>query len=36
SSVQHLSNQFRKITGLTASRFKEIAGNTRKPIDKLI
>lgn len=36
SSVQHLSNQFKKITGLTASQFKEITENQRKPIDKLI
>ncbi|MGE5410735.1 MAG: AraC family transcriptional regulator [Clostridiales bacterium] len=35
SSVQHLSNQFRKITGFTASQFKEVASNSRKPIDKL-
>lgn len=36
SSVQHLSNQFKKVTGLTASQFKEITENQRKPIDKLI
>lgn len=36
SSVQHLSSQFKKVTGLTASQFKELAQNTRKPLDKLI
>ena len=35
SSVQHLSNQFKKVTGLTASRFKKMTENTRKPIDKV-
>ncbi len=35
SSVQHLSNQFKKITGLTASQFKNMTGNTRKPLDKI-
>lgn len=35
SSVQHLSNQFRKVTGLTASQFKAQTGIQRKPIDKL-
>ncbi len=35
SSVQHLSNQFKKITGLTASRFKNMTENTRKPLDKI-
>jgi YesN/AraC family two-component response regulator len=33
SSVQHLSNQFKKITGMTASRFKTISGDLRKPLD---
>lgn len=36
SSVQHLSNQFKKITGLTASQFKQMTENTRKPLDKVI
>jgi AraC-like DNA-binding protein/copper chaperone CopZ len=35
SSVQHLSNQFKKVTGLTASQFKNMAVNGRKPLDKL-
>lgn len=36
SSVQHLSNQFKKITGFSASEFKNITNNIRKPIDKLV
>lgn len=35
SSVQHLSIQFKKITGLTASQFKKMTDNTRKPLDKV-
>jgi len=35
SSVQHLSNQFKKVTGLTASQFKNMTENTRKPLDHL-
>ncbi len=35
SSVQHLSNQFKKITGMTASQFKNITDNIRKPLDQL-
>jgi AraC-like DNA-binding protein len=35
SSVQHLSNQFKKITGLTPSHFKLIRENRRKPLDKV-
>ena len=35
SSVQHLSNQFKKITGFTASQFKSKTSNMRKPIDKV-
>ncbi len=35
SSVQHLSNQFKKITGLSASQFKSITDNMRVPIDKV-
>jgi AraC family transcriptional regulator len=34
-SVQHLSAQFRQITGFTASKFRIITGNTRKPIDNV-
>jgi AraC family transcriptional regulator len=36
SSVQHLSNQFKKVTGLTASQFKELTNQERKPIDKIL
>ena len=36
SSVQHLSRQFKKTTGLTASEFKNNLSVQRKPIDKLI
>lgn len=36
SSVQHLSNQFKKITGLTPSYFKQFKDLRRKPIDQLI
>ena len=35
SSVQHLSNQFKKVTGLTASQFKNMTENIRKPLDHL-
>jgi YesN/AraC family two-component response regulator len=35
SSVQHLSNQFKKITGLTPSHFKEIGKDRRNPLDKV-
>ena len=35
SSVQHLSNQFRKVTGLTASQFRSLTENTRKSLDKV-
>ena len=35
SSVQHLSQQFKKITGLTPSHFKQLKENKRKPIDKV-
>jgi len=35
SSVQHLSSQFKTVTGMTASRFKELRQNLRKPIDKV-
>ena len=35
SSVAHLSNQFKKVTGLTPSYFKEIGAEKRKPIDKV-
>ncbi len=35
SSVQHLSNQFKKVTGFTASQFKLKTNNIRKPLDKV-
>ncbi len=35
SSVQHLSQQFKKTTGLTPSHFKQLRENKRKPIDKV-
>lgn len=35
SSVQHLSTQFKKITGLTPSHFKSIGNHRRTPIDRL-
>ena len=33
SSVAHLSNQFKKVTGLTPSHFKQIKTDKRKPLD---
>ncbi|HEU4472699.1 MAG TPA: helix-turn-helix transcriptional regulator [Flavisolibacter sp.] len=33
SSTQHLSSQFKKITGMTPSRFKQLGAAHRKPID---
>lgn len=35
SSVAHLSNQFKKVTGLTPSHFKNIKADKRKPLDKV-
>jgi len=35
SSVQHLSNQFKKITGLAPSHFKKLKSNKRKPLDEV-
>lgn len=35
SSVQHLSQQFKKITGLTVSEFKKLKENRRKPLDSI-
>jgi len=36
SSLAHLSNQFKKVTGLTPSHFKELKSQkTRKPLDKV-
>jgi AraC family transcriptional regulator len=36
SSVQHLSSQFKKITGFTPSEFKNLREKVRKPLDKVI
>lgn len=35
SSVAYLSNQFKKVTGLTPSYFKQIKEEKRKPLDKI-
>jgi AraC-like DNA-binding protein len=35
SSVAHLSNQFKKMTGLTPSHFKNLKNKDRKPIAEL-
>ena len=35
SSVQHLSNQFKQVTGLSPSDFKKLKEPTRKPLDKI-
>jgi AraC-type DNA-binding domain-containing proteins len=35
SSVAHLSSQFKKVTGLTPSHFKEIKAYKRKPLDEV-
>ncbi|TND02421.1 MAG: AraC family transcriptional regulator [Bacteroidetes bacterium] len=35
SSVAHLSNQFKKVTGLTPSHFKNIRIEKRKPLDEV-
>ena len=35
SSVAHLSNQFKKVTGLTPSFFKQIKDNKRKSLDEV-
>ena len=35
SSVQHLSSQFKKVTGLTPTHFKKLGGNKRKSIDEV-
>ena len=36
SSVQHLSSQFKRITGFTPSEFKRLREKRRKPLDKVI
>ncbi len=35
SSVQHLSNQFKKVVGLTPSNYKKLKNKPRKPLDKV-
>jgi AraC-like DNA-binding protein len=35
SSVQHLSGQFRKVTGLTPSHFKKLKEQKRRPLDEI-
>lgn len=35
SSVAYLSNQFKKVTGLTPSYFKQIKEDKRKPLDEV-
>jgi len=35
SSVAYLSNQFKKVTGLTPSHFRQIKEGKRKPLDKV-
>lgn len=35
SSVQYLSNQFKKVTGLTPSHFKKLKNNKRLPLDEV-
>ena len=35
SSVAHLSNQFKKITGLTPSNFKRLKDRKRIPIEEI-
>jgi AraC family transcriptional regulator len=35
SSVQHLSQQFKKVTGLTPTHFKQLKENKRKPLDQV-
>lgn len=35
SSTQHLSNQFKKLTGMTPSQFKRLGAIQRKPIDSV-
>jgi AraC-like DNA-binding protein len=35
SNVQYLSNQFKKVTGMSPSQFKSIRGRARNSIDKI-
>jgi AraC family transcriptional regulator len=36
SSVQHLSNQFKQVTGMSVSEFKPLPINPRTPLDEII
>ena len=36
SSTQHLSNQFKQVTGMTPSDFRSLAESRRNPIDKIV
>ena len=36
SSVQHLSNQFKQVTGFTPTSFRRMKGQKRKPIDQVV
>lgn len=36
SSVQHLSNQFKQVTGFSPSHFKNLKSEKRKPLDKVV
>ena len=35
SSVAHLSNQFKKVTGLSPSHYKQLKGKKRRPIEEI-
>ena len=35
SSVQHLSNQFKKVTGMSASQYKQLKNPQRTPLDQI-
>jgi AraC-like DNA-binding protein len=35
SSVAHLSNQFKKVTGLSPSHFKQMKDKRRSPIEEI-
>ena len=35
SSVAHLSNQFKKVTGLSPSHFKKLGGRRRSPVEEV-
>jgi AraC family transcriptional regulator len=35
SSAAYLTNQFKKITGMTPGQFRKLLDKNRKPIDKL-